>query len=173
MVFLKAIAAVAALAVFYSIWAAAARASELPVLPPGTAVESAITADSLPQTVCLGSYFKEKINVPLRFQGASGIPPRQRCKYDYPDLRPEYYGQIRFVPRGNGNNPSDPRNLWHKPPPVDAWEAGKKAQPKLFSSRMVCNEKITFTELLRAISSNWIEAWKKLCVVQITFPWSL
>ena len=154
-----------ALAFSFPAWA-----SDLPdpVLTPG-AINHNVTQESIQQTVCVKGYTKT-IRPPAHF--TNKVKKRQLCEYGYTDTNPKYYEEVHLTPPSIGGNPSDPRNLWPKPQ-ISAWDAGKKDQPKFVTYRMVCAQEISFAEVQQAMAINLIEAWKKLCILRVSFLLSL
>ena len=123
--------------------------------------------------MCVGGYVNPTYPRPTRSSYFSGKPGKQQmCKYSYMELLSKNYQEIRLVPPEVGGNPSDPRNLWPKPP-ISAWDVARKERSKFVTSRMVCTQEITLAEIQQAISANLIEVWKKLCIVRVTFFISL
>lgn len=71
-----------------------------------------------------------------------------------------------------GGNPSDPRNLWPKPR-ISEWDAGKKVQPQFVTYRMICAQDLSLAELQHLMAASWVETWKKLCILRVSFLLSL
>jgi len=154
-----------ALAFSFPAWA-----SDLPdpVLTHG-ATNLNVTQENIQQTVCVKGYTKT-IRPPAHF--TNKVKKRQLCEYGYTDTNPKYYEEVHLTPPSIGGNPSDPRNLWPKPQ-ISAWDAGKKAQLKFGTYRMVCAQESTLAEVQQAVATNLIEAWKKLCILRVSFLLSL
>ena len=98
---------------------------------------------------------------------------RQLCKYGYSDNRPKYYGDIHLT-LPDKSNPNDPWNLGPKPR-INEWDVAREVPPKFVTYRMVCvqDEAVTTAEIQQAVTANLIDAWKKLCIVRVTFLISL
>ena len=158
----------------FDAWGSLTWASELPTPPlPAAVIEPKITPKitqyNLQQTMCVGGYVNT-IHSSAYFRGRA--VQRQLCKYGYIETLPKNYEKIRPELLGVGGTPNDPRNLWPKPH-ISAWDAAKKEQPKFVTSRMVCAQEIALAEIQQAITANLVEAWKKLCILRVTFFVSL
>ena len=171
-------------AIAFVAWDSRAGATELPPPPltaaaiePKIKITPKITSenyqDNFPQTICVGGYVNPTYPHPAPSSYFAGKPGKQQlCRFSYLEMSAKNYEEIRLAPRSVGGNPSDPRSLWPKPQ-ISAWDAAQRERPKLVTSRMVCMQEITLAEIQQAISANWIELWKKLCIVRVTFFISL
>ena len=59
-----------------------------------------------------------------------------------------------------GGAPDDEHNLWPEPRNSE-WNAAKKDQLEFVMYKMVCTNQISLTAAQKAMSENWIGAWKK------------
>jgi hypothetical protein len=147
----------------FPVWASDLAAPSLAVT-----TDAAIPQDNIQPPVCVEGYTKTILPSanPMKKPGK-----RQSCKYGYTDVRPKYYDEIHLIPPED--NPGDPWNLGPKPR-INKWDVAKTTQPKFITYRMVCaQDDVTLAEVQRAITANLIEAWKKLCVLRVTFLVSL
>jgi hypothetical protein len=124
-----------------------------------------VTHGNIQQAVCVKGYAKT-IQPPAHF--TNKLKKRQLCEYRYTDTNPKHYEEIHLIPPSIGGNPSDPRNLWPKPR-ISEWDAGKKDQLKFVTYRMVCTQDITLAEVQHALAASWIDAWRKLCILRVSF----
>jgi hypothetical protein len=139
-------------------------ASDLPAPSLADATDAAIPQDNIQPPVCVEGYTKT-ITPSANLMKKPG--KRQSCKYGYTDARPKYYDEIHLIPPED--NPGDPLKLGPKPR-INKWDVAKTEPPKFITYRMVCaQEDVTLAEVQRAIMANLIEAWKKLCVLRVTF----
>lgn len=127
-----------------------------PKLTPG-AINPDVTQKNIQQTVCVKGFTKT-IRPPASF--TNKLKKIQIRQYGYADVNPKHYEEDHLIALSIGGAPDDERNLW--PEPRDSeWNAAKKDQLEFVMYKMVCSNLISLADAQKAMSENWIEAWKK------------
>jgi hypothetical protein len=121
--------------------------------------------ENIQNTMCLNGYSK---TTRPHTHFTNNLKKRQLCEYSYIDTNPKYYEEVHLIPPTFGGNLNTPRKLWPKLQ-IIAWDAGKKDQLKFVTYRMVCVQDISLAEIRHAMAANLVEAWKKLCIMRVSF----
>ena len=133
-------------------------ASDLPdpSLTPG-AINPEVTQQNIHSTICVKRYTKT-IRPPAHY--TNKLKKRQIREYGYADRNPKHYEEDHLIALSIGGAPHDPLNLWPEPRKSE-WGAKKKDRLEFVLYKMVCNQEISLAEAQHAMSTNWIEAWKR------------
>jgi hypothetical protein len=126
-----------------------------PVLTPGS-TNPDVTQDNIRQTICVRGYSKS-IRPPAYV--TNKLKHNQIREYHYTNTNPRDYEEDHLIALSIGGAPDDPRNLWPQPWHSE-WNAEKKDQLEFVLFRMVCEREIPLADAQRAMSNNWIKAWK-------------
>lgn len=127
-----------------------------PVITPG-AIDSSVTQDNIRDTICVKGYAKT-VRPPAYY--TSKLKKQQISQYGYDDTNPKHYEEDHLISLEIGGNPRDPKNLWPEPWKSE-WNAKKKDELENALHRMVCAEEISLEDAQRAITTDWIAAWKQ------------
>lgn len=125
---------------------------------PG-AINPAITQDNIGRTICNHhGWSTKKIRPPARYTNA--LKRKQLVAWHYQDGNLRSYEEDHLISLEIGGSPTDPKNLW---PQAYAGQWGARIKDKLEVrlNRLVCSGTITLHEAQSAISTNWIEAYKR------------
>jgi len=138
--------------------AGAATASDLPDsrLTPG-ATNPDVSQANIQQTVCVKGFTKT-IRPPANY--TNKLKKAQIGEYHYSDTDPKHYEEDHLIALSIGGDPRDERNLWPQPRHTE-WGAEKKDQLEFVLYRSVCDGRVTLAEAQRAMSHDWIAAYKK------------
>lgn len=127
-----------------------------PRLTPG-AIDQKITQSNIQTTVCIKGYTKT-VRPPVYF--TNSLKKKQIIEYGYDDTNPTHYEEDHLIPLSIGGSPDDPSNLWPQPR-ISEWDASKKDVLELKIYKLVCDGVVPLDEARKAMSSNWIEAYKR------------
>ena len=127
-----------------------------PRLTPG-AIDQNITQSNIQTTVCIKGYTKT-VRPPVYF--TNGLKKKQIIEYGYKDTNPTHYEEDHLIPLSIGGSPDDPANLWPQPR-ISEWDASKKDVLEFKIYKLVCDGAVPLDEARKAMSSNWIEAYKR------------
>lgn len=125
-------------------------------LTPG-ATSAAVTQQNIHETICVKGYTKT-VRPPQNY--TNSLKKHQIKEYQYEDTNPKDYEEDHLIPLSIGGNPADERNLWPQPR-NSAFGADHKDELELKLQNMVCHGDIPLAEAQHAISTNWIDAYKK------------
>ncbi|MGD9895704.1 MAG: HNH endonuclease [Candidatus Methylacidiphilaceae bacterium] len=104
--------------------------------------------------VCVPGYSKKVRDVPIALKREAlrryGVPLADRRDYEIDHLIPLSLGGSNSI-----------RNLWPQSRKTMPWNAGKKDLLEDRLHKLVCSEKVELVEAQKAISTNWIEAYRK------------
>ena len=143
---------------FFVLFISNAYSSDLPDsrLTPG-AINSNVTQQNIQRTVCVKGFTKT-IRPPASF--TNKLKKIQMRQYGYADTNPKHYEEDHLIALSIGGAPDDEHNLWPEPRNSEC-NAAKKDQLEFVMYKMVCANQISLTDAQKAMSENWIEAWKK------------
>ncbi|VVM06166.1 HNH endonuclease signature motif containing protein [Methylacidimicrobium tartarophylax] len=104
--------------------------------------------------VCVPGYSKKVRNVPIALKREAlrryGVPLGDRRDYEIDHLIPLALGGSNSI-----------RNLWPQSRKTSPWNAGKKDFLEDRLHKLVCSGKVDLAEAQKAISTNWIDAYRK------------
>ena len=116
----------------------------------------AVTQGTINSTICVSGWTKT-VRPPVSYTN----PLKLQLMKSYGDTdSPSNYELDHFVPLELGGHPSDPRNLWpepHAPSP----DSPQKDKVENYLKAQVCAGKMTLADAQRAISTDWVTAWKQ------------
>jgi len=146
------------LAVLTSVAAGTASANDLPDprITPG-ATNPDVTQENIQATVCVKGWTKT-IRPPKYY--TNKLKKTQIMQYRLQDRDPRDYEEDHLVALSIGGHPTDPRNLWPQPR-QSGWNAQQKDQLEFVLYKMVCHREIGLVDAQVAMSSNWVEAYKR------------
>lgn len=124
---------------------------------PGV-VNPKITQANIRQNICKKGWSTKSIRPPEDYTEA--LKKKNLTEPRYIDKNPKHYEQDHLISLELGGDPADPRNLWPQP---YAGKCGARIKDRLEDKlhSLVCAGKVTLAEAQRAISQNWIEAYRK------------
>lgn len=116
-----------------------------------------VTQDNINQTICVSGWTKT-IRPPTSY--TNKLKTEQIKEYGYKDKKLSSYEEDHLISLQLGGHPTDPKNLW--PQPYDR-QCGARVKDVVETrlKRLICDGKITLAEAQKAISTNWITAYKK------------
>jgi len=116
-----------------------------------------VTQDNIHQTICVSGWTKT-IRPPTSY--TNKLKTEQIKEYKYKDKKLSSYEEDHLISLQLGGHPTDPENLW--PQQYDR-QCGARVKDVLETrlKRMVCAGNLTLAEAQKAISTNWITAYKK------------
>ncbi len=129
-----------------------------PRLTPGVA-DPRVTQANIHQTICVRGYSRsvrppEAYTEPLKRQ--------QVAEYGYADTRLSDYEEDHELSLELGGSPTDPRNLWPEPHDVQGgWGSYAKDRLENRLHKLVCRGRLSLSQAQQAITSNWIDAYKR------------
>ncbi len=127
-------------------------------LTPG-ALNPAVTQDTIRQTICVHGYTKS-IRPPEQY--TERLKRRGVHQYGYTDFRLRDYEEDHLVSLELGGSPTSPRNLWPQPHHViGGWGSYAKDRLENRLHTMVCRDRLPLNEAQRAITVDWIAAYKR------------
>lgn len=104
--------------------------------------------------VCVPGYSKKVRDVPVALKREVlrryGVSPQDRRDYEIDHLIPLSIGGSNSI-----------RNLWPQSRKTSPWNAGKKDFLEDRLHKLVCSGAVDMAEAQKAISTNWIEAYRK------------
>ena len=127
-----------------------------PRLTPGSSTP-AVTQENIRYTICRPGWTQS-----LRAQASvqQALKVELIGQYSYADKVPSHYALDSLIPMSLGGLSSDRKNSW--PLPLEGeWSAKKKNELENVLHTLVCNGQLPLHDAQTAISSNWIEAYKK------------
>ncbi len=127
-----------------------------PHITPG-AIDRTITQQNIQKTICRKGYTK---TVPPPAYFTNKLKKSQIEQYGYGDTNPKHYEEDHLIPLNLGGAPEDPLNLWPQQR-KGQWNAARKDALELKLYELVCDGKVPLNEARKAISYDWIEAYKK------------
>jgi len=146
-------------------WAAAlavlgcqsAHAGDLPdpAATPGT-TDSVVTQRDIRQTICVRGY-TARVRPPVSY--TNRLKHRQMASEHLPGS-PRNYEEDHLISLEIGGSPKDPHNLWPEPY-AGRWGARTKDRLENRLHRLVCHGRIGLAVAQKAISRNWIAAYKR------------
>lgn len=122
---------------------------------PGV-LNPAVTQATISKTICVSGWTKT-VRPPVSYTN----PLKLQLMKAYGDTdSPANYELDHFVPLELGGHPSDPHNLWPQPH-LPAPDSPQKDKLENYLKAQVCAGTMTLTDAQRAISGDWLAAWKK------------
>lgn len=132
----------------------AAAVSVLPTVPGAT--NPAVTQATIASTICVKGWTKT-IRPPASYTNKLKLRQMQALRLAGP---PSAYEEDHLISLEIGGNPTSPQNLW--PEPWDgSFGAHRKDVLETKLKRLTCARTITLVEAQQAISTNWIDAYRK------------
>lgn len=127
-------------------------------LTPG-ALNPEVTQDTIRRTICVRGYTKS-IRPPQQY--TERLKRRGVRQYRYTDLRLRDYEEDHLVSLELGGSPTSPRNLWPQPHHViGGWGSYAKDRLEDRLHVLVCRNRLPLGEAQRAITVDWIAAYKR------------
>jgi hypothetical protein len=127
------------------------------ILPPVPgATNPDVTQDNIQTTICK-SGFTGTIRPSVSY--TNKLKKEQMQKYNLPG-KPSDYEEDHLISLEIGGSPTDPNNLWPEAY-AGEWGARKKDRIENKLHKMVCSNDISLRDAQIAISTNWIDAYKK------------
>jgi hypothetical protein len=127
------------------------------ILPPVPgATNPDVTQDNIQTTICK-SGFTGTIRPSVSY--TNKLKKEQMQKYNLPG-KPSDYEEDHLISLEIGGSPTDPNNLWPETY-AGEWGARKKDRIENKLHKMVCSNDISLRDAQIAISTNWIDAYKK------------
>ena len=124
-------------------------------LTPGVR-DPRVTQENIHQTICVAGYTK---TVRPDQKYTNSLKRKQMREYGYTNTDPRDFEEDHDLPLNLGGHPTDPKNLW--PEPRENGMADKKDELEFQLQDLVCWHGLPLEEAQRAITTNWMEAYKK------------
>ena len=134
-----------------------------PALTPG-ALNPAVSQETIQSTICVPGY-SSSIRPPVSYTDALKV--KQIAQYGYQDTNTADYEEDHFIPLSVGGNPTDPKNLWPQPRNTQPYNAGVKDVLEYTLYKDVCSGLISLSAAQQAITSDWVQAYKKYVIPSI------
>lgn len=126
-----------------------------PAITPGV-INPAITQNNIKTTICVSGWTKTVRPVN---KYTTALKKQQIEQYGFTDKDLTHYEEDHLISLEIGGHPSDPKNLW---PQHYAATCGAKQKDRLENElhRRVCSGKMTLQDAQKAISKDWVDAFK-------------
>jgi hypothetical protein len=123
---------------------------------PGV-INPAVMQENIGRTICKNGW-TATVRPSVSF--TDRIKVRVIPLYGHHDLNLDHYELDHLIPLEIGGAPRDQKNLWPQPY-AGEWGARKKDVLEKKLNRMVCGGAITLKKAQRAISTDWVAAYKR------------
>jgi hypothetical protein len=135
-----------------------------PAVTPG-ATDPAVNQGDIRQTICVRGY-TVRVRPPVSY--TNSLKRRQMRREQLPGSIRDYE-EDHLISLELGGSPKDPRNLWPEPY-AGRWGAMVKDRLENRLHRLICSGRIRLADAQKAISRNWIAAYKRYVGVHAKQP---
>ena len=137
-----------------------------PTLTPGAAADD-VAQDNIQDTICVPGFTKPPRRPPASYTTKMKKDELADPRYGYTDTDTKSYEEDHLIPLTLGGDPRSQDNLWPQAWDAGDWGARVKDKLEVKLNKLVCAGIVPLEEAQDAISTNWIDAYKKYMPMKV------